>query len=234
MKKTLFLLIVLATFIRVDAQSKKFPVDENNQVKYEEVVLCNLNKTVLYSNAQKWIAKSFGDYKSVIQFEDAVNGKLIFKAKSKVPYTVPLGKGDISVGNSETINYTFTIECKDNKYRYTVDDITIDTECTMSFLGEVTSDVVRGNDANYRLKMYLEDEKLLPSLIHTKDSLESINTVSLKRKELKAHNTNLETVNSRIKGIKSPDRKDFYISEVETMENLITSLKTSMCKSDDF
>ena len=232
MKKTLFLLIVLATFIRVDAQSKKFPVDENNQVKYEEVVLCNLNKTVLYSNAQKWIAKSFGDYKSVIQFEDAINGKLIFKAKSKVPYTSL--SSSLGIKNSEEILYTFTIDCKDGKYRYVIDNTSKTVYCSIKILGDEDSPSAMPNmDLNDRYNDYLKDKESLPALILERDSLKSVDNSNFKKKELKAYNTNLEAINSRIERIKNPDM-DFYYSEVETMENLIASLKTSMCKSDDF
>ena len=41
----------------------------------EEVVEVKNTKAKLYANAQTWIAKTFGDYKAVIQFEDKEQGR---------------------------------------------------------------------------------------------------------------------------------------------------------------
>src|SRR5665648_140097 len=86
MKNFLFFLLTLLC-VNANGQTKRFPVNENGTVVYEEVVNCDLKKAALFSNAQKWIAKSFGDYKKVIQFEDIENGKLIFKGRSEVEYS---------------------------------------------------------------------------------------------------------------------------------------------------
>jgi hypothetical protein len=80
----------------------------------EEVVETINKKTVLYYNAQTWIAKSFGDYKSVVQFEEKESGKIILKGK------VPL---DITF--HPDFRFIMVIEVKDNKYKYSISDVEI-------------------------------------------------------------------------------------------------------------
>ncbi len=94
-------------------QTYLLPIDSTTkQVTYTDIVTVKNDKNTLFSNAKTWIASSFGDYKSVIQFEDKDAGKLIVKGISKIP-------GELY----DRISFTLSIDCKDNKYRCVVTDV---------------------------------------------------------------------------------------------------------------
>jgi hypothetical protein len=236
MKNFLFFLFTLLC-VNANGQAKRFPVKENGTVVYEEVVNCDLKKSALFSNAQKWIAKSFGDYKKVIQFEDVENGKLIFKGKSEVEYNRKAGSDEsLQVRESEIINYTFTIDCRENKYRYTIDNILIDINQSWSILGEVSSDVIPNNAPNKRYEQIILSKFKLEALEKVTDSIKTINTSDFKKKDLKEFNLRSEKIKKEVSSAKSSIETDsaFYDAEVKTIENLILSLKSAMCVKDDF
>ena len=82
-----------------------------------------------FRNAKSWIVKSFGDYKSVIQFEDAEECKLIIKGKLSPRHdmdtkrTIP-DKMIIYYLNSQ-MEFTLTFEAKEDRYRLKFEDITV-------------------------------------------------------------------------------------------------------------
>jgi len=98
------------------AQSVDYPLNDNGEIVFTEIVSLSMNKDKLYGMSKEWVAKTFGDYKSVIQYEDPINYKLVVKAFSEVPY-VFTNKYETTL---EKINYTISIECKENKIRYIV------------------------------------------------------------------------------------------------------------------
>ena len=116
MKIKLFLLFIFISNLNY-SQDLVFPIEANGEIEISEVVEINIAKNKLYANAKEWVAKTFGDYKEVIQFEDANDGKLIMKGLSDV-----LSKSN---GSKESMSYTITIECKDKKYRYRINDVLV-------------------------------------------------------------------------------------------------------------
>lgn len=80
--------------------------------------LTRVYETASNSAAQKhllskeWIAKSFGDYQSVLQFEDNSNCKIIIKGFSEM-------------SDDSKLSYTITINAKDDKYRVQFSDLLI-------------------------------------------------------------------------------------------------------------
>lgn len=86
MKKLLFSLLFIPLFVygQDDTNAGLYPVNENtDRIEFSEIVeAVSLSKDQLFSNAQTWIANTFGDYKNVIQFEDKETGKLILKGNS--------------------------------------------------------------------------------------------------------------------------------------------------------
>lgn len=80
---------------------------------YTQVVEVKNSKDALFKNAQSWIAKTFGDYKSVIQFEDKEAGRLILKG-------VTDGVNNIM---TKSFRYVITIDTKDNRYRCQIGEV---------------------------------------------------------------------------------------------------------------
>lgn len=106
------LLFILLLPLAVTAQTS-FPIDSTSgKIRYTEVVEVKNSQKALFKNAQTWVTQTFKNYKSVVQLDDAANGKLILKGISNV--------GDYI---NEYVSYTLQIDCKDNKYRYIISDL---------------------------------------------------------------------------------------------------------------
>lgn len=74
------------------------------------------------TNAKSWIADTFGDYKSVLQFEDVDNNRIIIKGISKLWTKLFLDRG----GRDEfTARYTIKFDFKDDRFRIMFDNIKI-------------------------------------------------------------------------------------------------------------
>ena len=82
-----------------------------------------------FKNAKSWIAKFFGDYKRVVQFEDADECKIVLKGKLPSRHdmdtkrTIP-DKLIIYYLNSQT-EFTLTIEAKEDRYRLKFEDVAV-------------------------------------------------------------------------------------------------------------
>lgn len=102
--------LLLATAI---TRAQDFSVDvlaiDNSLIRVYETSSNNAEKKHLL--AKEWAAKKFGDYKSVLQFEDDQTHKIIIK-----------GHSDVYKGN---LSYTITIDSKDDKYRVKIEDLIV-------------------------------------------------------------------------------------------------------------
>ncbi|MDR2913693.1 MAG: DUF4468 domain-containing protein [Tannerella sp.] len=228
MKRILLLLSFISLLhLSVYSQDPIIQINENGDEYISEVIENKLLKDDLFSNSQEWIAKTFGDYKSVIQFEDKDDGKLIIKGGSPIDY---IGR-DPMVTIKINLNYTITIECKDLKYRYTISDFSIEQERTL--LGRTNFvDKDRSEHSSRIDKM----SKELNSLINKLDSLNSINQSNLKKKELSVLNNEREktTESIRWKKIAIEDDEIFLEKENEALLTLSNSLKRAMIKDNSF
>lgn len=211
------------------SQSFDFPKNENGEVEYSEVVESEFSKDVLFSNAKKWVVDNFGSYKDVVQYEDKEEGKLIVRGVSKVKYFSEFVIFGMIVKNSEHISFKMTIECKDNKYRYTMDDIIV-------HLRSVRGENLGDNTLFYRIDELDKAKTKKAELEEQLKAKESVDISSLKKKEKKK----LEQEIQKIKGaIKQEDgtinsNLPFIESEVESLSWIIPSLKKTMSTDDSF
>ncbi len=87
-----------------------------------------LNKKV--TNAKSWIAKTFGDYNSVLQYEDTENHRIIIKGEGRSPsenqfQLVQLpNKHNLKQPKQYPYTFTMTFDFKEDKYRIKIEDIT--------------------------------------------------------------------------------------------------------------
>nr|WP_320118929.1 DUF4468 domain-containing protein [uncultured Marinifilum sp.] len=228
MKRNIFLLFFLLSIIlNGNSQNYNLPLDSTGNVVFREVVNCNISKNTLYPNAQEWIAKTFGDYKKVIQFEDEANGKLILKGTCDVKHFVEAHIAGMHIINRESIQFTLTIECKENKYRYTMDNIVV---------------ILKNDGQNFessifkRINNVKSSQDRIESLSQELVNFKKLDTSSLKRKQLKEHQNNITKIEQRIKSMLSGinSNTDFINSELEAINSIIPSLKNAMSKIDNF
>lgn len=101
-------IVLFSTLLMIsDTLTFKSVVDIKDQTKDE-----------LYSKAKAWFVKTYKDANSVIQEDDKESGKIIGKGAIKYNPSA-LSGSDVIRGY---INYTITVELKDNKYRCVVSD----------------------------------------------------------------------------------------------------------------
>lgn len=107
-------LSLLCFFLSVALHSQDFSVDAYSIVNgMERVYETNTNNAgQKHLLCKEWVAKTFGDYKSVIQFEDGDNHKIILK-------------GFTRLADKSRLTYTITIDSRDDKYRVNIEDYAI-------------------------------------------------------------------------------------------------------------
>lgn len=136
MKKQAFILLLLAiTVLYTYAQDDTYrqimgdkkvhsrgicnlPLNNTDEVEYTKINIVSTDQTNTYSAMRLWAIKTYPDYKMRVQIEDAVNYKIIINGYQK----------DICYRETESakqwfdLSYTLTLEAKEGKYRYRMDN----------------------------------------------------------------------------------------------------------------
>lgn len=126
MKKIiLFVALVSIYAISFGQLTDKEVIFENNS--FSQVFETTVPPATQYLNAKQWIAKTFGSYKAVVQFEDESAHKIILKGKAIEP-----NDGEITettwYQDKVTYSFTITIDIKKGKYRIKIEDVTASIE----------------------------------------------------------------------------------------------------------
>lgn len=109
-----------STLLAQEADLVTIPINEKGSAEYTKVVSVETtSKSDLYINALEWMHKTYKSGKSVIQITDKDSGMIIGKAVSQSLTYNNMGiKKD-----GGYFTYTISIYCKDNKYKYAIDNI---------------------------------------------------------------------------------------------------------------
>lgn len=125
MKKLLLVMCLICTSSLLVAQKAgdlpipNLPVDEKTKlVTYQEVVQEPGSIQELYDRAMIWVKKFYPNYGEVIKSSDREKG--VIELRSSVKIYVPLKDGSKHFKN--VVYYNFKIECRPDRYRYTITD----------------------------------------------------------------------------------------------------------------
>lgn len=128
MKKLFICLIIIGFSVPAFTQNAtvtvpKIPVDSiTKKITYTEVVQQQGKKDTLFKRAIHWCNTFFKNPQDVTKTRDAENGKVEGIYRFKI-YNAPLKDGtQVEAG---MVSFTFTIECKENKYRYKITDLNL-------------------------------------------------------------------------------------------------------------
>lgn len=219
MKRILFLDLALLFVIAVYSQNYEFPQNADGEYEFSEVVESNLSKGTLFANATSWAMKFYEEdgYKNVVQLESELEGRLVIK-----DYDVVIDGYEVknkSNFRTEKVYYTLTIDCKDNKYRYVINEIKIKSPSSrFSMIGsDLEWDVNREN--------HLET---ISNLKRDKEMLES-QIQNVKGRKLSKLQKQLDEINEKVKA-----ETDMYYEEFTLFDRLINSLKKKMSTNSDF
>jgi len=121
--KNIIILAFVLMGTQLFAQVKEdlfIPVDtETNRVKFQGVVEEEGDKYELFKRSIYWLNGFYKDPVRVTSVRDKETGKIVGRHRFRIYYW---DKDSIKhIGGM--INYTFTVEMKDDRYRYTIDEI---------------------------------------------------------------------------------------------------------------
>lgn len=130
MKKLIILALVFFG-IQLSAQVKEdliIPIDtETNKVKFQGVVEEEGNQYELFKRCIYWLNSTYKDPVRVTSVRDKETGKIIGRHRFRLYYW----DEDSIKHIGGMINYTFTVEMKDNRYRYTIDEIILKSKTNL-------------------------------------------------------------------------------------------------------
>ena len=113
----LFSSILLAQKPAADLPVPALPIDERtNLVTYQDVVKQEGTPAVLYERAMKWVKKYYKNTNEVIKKADPE--KQVIEMRSSVRIFSKQKDGTMLPKN--IVYYNFKLECRDNRYRYTI------------------------------------------------------------------------------------------------------------------
>ncbi len=116
----------MTSAISLLAQEQKpvLPIDpETHQIKFQEVVNEKGSKQELFNRCVYWLYKYYKDADRITSVRDPNTGKIVGQHRFRVYY---YDKDSIRrIGG--TIDYTFTIEFKKDRYRYIVNKLLLKT-----------------------------------------------------------------------------------------------------------
>lgn len=203
---------------------------QNAKGEYElsEVVTNNISGEMQYSNAQEWIAKSFGDYKKVIQFENKETLKLIMKGSTDLGVFQKGYLLGIDLTKWYKLHFIITIECKDSKFRYSITDIeTASCDNDGAYIS---------GGLGYRLEEISRQEKYLKDAEEQLAELNDLDIESMKkkaRKELEKKKKSLtQHIDLHKRNIKEENK--WLVKEVGVIRMLGKSLKDAISTDNDF
>ena len=110
------LAIILLCLYTSNAFSQTLPIDKaTGLITYTGIVNCDSSNTRdIYTAAKLWALNAFGTGRPAAQVNNGQKATIVFK-----PAVPVRTEGGVLAGN---VYYTFTIECKDGKYKYTLTD----------------------------------------------------------------------------------------------------------------
>ena len=127
MKKAILFLFILTSGFFVYSQDEKpegageIPVDPNTGlITFQEVVEETGTKQELFNRASEWLHHYFKQPVYVTQVRDAASGVI----KGKHQFELYFYEKDVKK-RAGMIKYYFKIECKDGRYRYTLDQFVL-------------------------------------------------------------------------------------------------------------
>jgi Domain of unknown function (DUF4468) with TBP-like fold len=168
----IFVLLLVPFFVAAQENKLEIPVEkETGLIKFREVVEVEGTKNDLFDHCIYWLNDFYKDPTRVTTIRDVATGKIVGNHHFRIYY-----EEDGIKKPAGMIRYTFTIEFKDNKYRYTVDDFLLESMTNMpvekwldkndpaydprwdSYLQQIAQ-YVKGWSDNLKEKMKLETKK---------------------------------------------------------------------------
>lgn len=124
---SVIILIVIPLFSIAQIEKLEIPVEsETGQIKFTEVVDEEGTKDELFNRCIYWLNDFYKDPTRVTTIRDVPTGKIVGRHQFRIYYDE---EGVKKIGGM--VKYTFTIEFKDNKYRYTINELLLKSQTNL-------------------------------------------------------------------------------------------------------
>jgi hypothetical protein len=112
------------SFLNVNAQTRELPINpENNRIRFQEVVQESGTKDELFNRSINWLNNYYRDPVRITSVRDQATGKIIGRHTIKLNVT-----GDDGIRrDGPMVFYEFTLEMRDDRYRYIITDLLLRT-----------------------------------------------------------------------------------------------------------
>jgi len=100
-----------------------FPVSVFAQNVFEQIDTVNASKSELYKRAKLWVVNYFNDAQSVIEVDDKETGNIIGKGNCDIILNWPSTMSKPNRPGKAVCDFSFQIDCRDNKARIKIYDI---------------------------------------------------------------------------------------------------------------
>ena len=240
-KRLALLVALLLLGLTSMAQVKPEDVVVKNNT-FEHVFQSTIPANIKQLNAKQWVAKNFGDYKSVLQFEDDANHRIIIKGTMTI-VDEKGGKEGLTIETNHSLSFTFTIDSKDDRFRARIEDMNVHVIRNAYILGSKSNLTDKNLSCDEYLDLATDTLKIRLDLDKLQQDLDGLNAVdenNLSRKEKKMRKEAIEEVEKRIRG-KQNDMKvtiDNHQNQLahlqQSLAALMNSLFASVDKNDDF
>ena len=153
MKKTFLALFALSfccilsatkSYAQKDTSGLNMPFKDGTLIYQDVVSTPNIIKSDLYKNAKQWFVDTFNNSKFVIQSEDKEEGKIVGKGIIYATHKALIGASQLST------TITIQVECKDDRYRYKIYDMSLESETIGIFSPNHLVDGILGKPLNGR------------------------------------------------------------------------------------
>lgn len=246
------ILALLLLFMVIPFYGQDIDINENtNEISL--VRECSNDKNIKFKNVKEWVAKTFGDYNKVLQYEDKEDCRVIIKARISLQEERVSIAGLIEELHSPFMNFTLTVDCKDDRHRFVVDGIYIDVTEYIIVLMEKSIEnnhydnikefVNREVGGEVEITDPLEYESIIDKYEHELDSLKNIDITKFSKKKRNALNNQIIKTNQYITNnkrgldnlMKNGTKKDRRLSDIKNKTTaMLESLNIAICKDDNF
>ena len=123
MKSIVFLLTMFFSLSALAQEDRPvIPIDENtHKIKFKEVVDEDGSKDELFNRCVYWLNDFYKDPTRVTTLRDVPSGKIAGRHQFRIYYVT---EDSVKV-KAGMVRYNFTIEFKENRYRYSIDELVL-------------------------------------------------------------------------------------------------------------
>ncbi len=239
LKVSIFTLILFSLTSVAQVKPEDVLVKKNS---FERVFQSTIPANTKQLNAKQWVAKNFGDYKSVLQFEDDANHRIIIKGTMTI-FDWNRGESVLTFEDNHSLSFTLTIDNKDDRFRARIEDMKVHVVKNTYVLGRkknITDEVISCDEY---LDLTTDTLKKQAELVILQQELEELNAGDinkLSRKERKIREDAIAETEKKITSKKSDikvtieNHQRQLNSFQQSISSLMNSLFASVNKDDDF